>query len=214
MNLPKMRCICFARINSTRSAGIILVHSPPLLPIVNYYIQGISYPYASRDELTEPLPALKKKFLKYAPYATATMSDIFTAEEREGLKEYAVHTTRNAWLENDKNHRLILRELPVEAQFSAIQCAVEVDNGGKHNFFAAGNFYPFRVQLGREDASKGVWLISGGAGIIKAAPQPAGAGAVDGDVRDMVRIKSAQGNEIIIVARNNDLVKVLKVNKQ
>ena len=42
------------------------------IPLLCYYIQGVSYPNASRDEIAEPMPILKKKFLRYADYATAT----------------------------------------------------------------------------------------------------------------------------------------------
>ncbi|MEO6289720.1 MAG: VCBS repeat-containing protein, partial [Ginsengibacter sp.] len=49
-------------------------------PVLCYYIDGVSYPYNSRDDLTEQLPGLKKKFLEYAPYAVATIHDMFTSE--------------------------------------------------------------------------------------------------------------------------------------
>ncbi|MGH2553494.1 MAG: VCBS repeat-containing protein, partial [Chitinophagaceae bacterium] len=38
-------------------------------PILFYYINGISYPAASRDDLANQLPSIKKKFLKYKEYA-------------------------------------------------------------------------------------------------------------------------------------------------
>ena len=46
-------------------------------PIMCYFIQGKSYPMASRDELFDQIPSLKKKFLRYKDYADATINDIF-----------------------------------------------------------------------------------------------------------------------------------------
>src|SRR6201999_3945761 len=40
-------------------------HNNTIDPIFCYYIQGISYPAASRDDITGALPFLKKKYLEY-----------------------------------------------------------------------------------------------------------------------------------------------------
>ena len=45
-------------------------------PVFCYYIDGVSYPAASRDDLTDQLPLQKKKFLRYSDYSTATISDL------------------------------------------------------------------------------------------------------------------------------------------
>jgi hypothetical protein len=76
-----------------------------------YYIQGKSYPYASRDEIIETMPVLKNKFLKYAAYADATIGDIFTKEQMKGALELKVQTLKNSILENKGNGKLILKEL-------------------------------------------------------------------------------------------------------
>ena len=49
-------------------------------PFFNFFIQGQSYPYVSRDELNEQIYAMRKKFLSYGQYANATMKDIFSKE--------------------------------------------------------------------------------------------------------------------------------------
>lgn len=192
------------------------------IPLLCYYIQGVSYPYASRDEIVESMPGLKKKFLRFATYATATVKDIFTHEQLKGMLELYVHTVKNCWLQNQGNARLpdgqgkfILKELPAMAQFSAIQGAVMSDfnQDGKNEIFAVGNFYPFRVQLGREDAGKGILLQHA---MDKNAFTVSGfneTGVVsDGDIRDMVSVKTKTGKTIIVIAKNNDHVQVIKTN--
>ncbi|HNL40136.1 MAG TPA: VCBS repeat-containing protein, partial [Saprospiraceae bacterium] len=50
-------------------------------PILCFYNQGKSYPFLTRDELLEQITAMRPRFRSYEQYASATLSDIFTAEE-------------------------------------------------------------------------------------------------------------------------------------
>src|SRR4029079_15026007 len=49
--------------------------------IISYYIQGKSYPLATRDEIIDQVPSLKTKFPSYKSYSEATINDIFTSEQ-------------------------------------------------------------------------------------------------------------------------------------
>ena len=187
-------------------------HTGRTEPVLCYYVQGRNYPYASRNELLEDMPALKKKFFYYRDYAAAGIGDLFTPEQQKGMVELKAEVLKNCWLENTGQGRLVLHVLPVAAQFSAIQSAVvtDADQDGKNRIFAAGNFYPFRVQLGREDAGKGVLLqwdklnrqlaVSG---------LPLGICA-DGDVRDVLSVRTSHHIPLIIIAKNGDRVQVIK----
>ncbi|MEO6547882.1 MAG: VCBS repeat-containing protein [Ferruginibacter sp.] len=180
-------------------------------PVLCYYIQGKSYPYASKNEITEDMPGLKKKFLYYADYASAQLTDIFTAAQMNGMVELKATQLKNCWLEN-AGGKLVLHELPLTAQFSAIQGATAVRNNGLKQLFVAGNFYPFRVQLGREDAGKGMLLQWDKASHkLIAAPGNTGIDA-GGDVRDMLMIQSANHTQHLIITKNNEHVQVIKIN--
>ncbi|MEP7144340.1 MAG: VCBS repeat-containing protein, partial [Ferruginibacter sp.] len=188
------------------------LHTGTMECILSFYIQGKSYPYPSRNEILEDMPVLKKRFLYYKDYAVATFNDIFTPEQQQGMKELHVKELKNGWLENTGKGKLVFHELPVEAQFSAIQGAVvtDVNRDGKKEIFAAGNFYPFRVQLGRGDAGKGVLLQwdERSHNIIR-APLPTGI-FVQGDIRDLVQIRTANKEQEIIISKNSDSVQVIK----
>jgi len=187
------------------------MHNGTTLAVLNYYIQGKSYPYPSRDEMAEPLPLIKKKYLRYADYATATFQDIFSADQLKGMQERKVYTIKNSWLENKEGKKFVLKELPVAAQFSSIQAAVSINLKGakKPGVFAAGNFYPFRVQLGRQDAGKGIILSTDESGKTIVDGYKTTGIFADGDIRDMVRLSTKTG-EIIIIAKNNGSVQILK----
>lgn len=178
-------------------------------PLLCYYIQGTSYPYATRDEILKPMPQLKKKFLRYAAYSTATLHDIFTPEQCKGMQTSYVQTVKNCWLQNQGNGKFLLKELPVTAQFAPIQAAVV----GSQEIFAAGNFYPFRVQTGREDAGKGIILRCDSKGVITAEGPVSTGIIVDGDVRDMIQIPTAKGRAMIIISKNNGPIQVIQKNQ-
>jgi enediyne biosynthesis protein E4 len=183
-------------------------------PIVSYYIQGESYPYASRNEIVEDMPALKKKYLYYRDYARAHFNDVFTAGQLQHVHESKAKELKNCWLENTGKGKMVLHELPPVAQFSAIQGAVviDADNDGKKEIFAAGNFFPFRVQLGREDAGKGILLRWDDASHNLVKSSLSMGIAADGDVRDVLEIQTAKNDQLILISRNNDSVMVIKKN--
>lgn len=189
-------------------------HTNKTEPILCYYIQGKSYPYASKNEITEDMPALKKKFLYYKDYATAQLTDIFMPEQMKGMVTLKATQLKNCWLENTGTGKLVLHQLPPVAQFSAIQGAVSMpaNNKGVTQVFAVGNFYAFRVQLGREDAGKGVLLQwDQTSHRLVAVAQNIGIDA-GGDVRDVLSIQTAKHEQLIFIAKNNDSLQVIRRN--
>lgn len=181
-------------------------------PVLCYYIQGTSYPYPSRDELAAALPLMKKKFIRYHDYANARFDDIFSAGDQKSMQKLSVTHLKNAWLENTGKGKLVLHDLPVAAQFSAIQGAVirDFDGDGKNEIFCAGNFYPFRVQLGREDAGKGLLLKWDPRGGVLSKGYASTGVWVDGDVRDMLLLRSGGNGVRIVVSKNSAGVQVLQ----
>ena len=73
-------------------------------------------------------------------------------------------------------------------------------------------FYPFRVQLGREDAGKGILLQSDNKGNLFVMGNGSAGVIVDGDVRDMIEIKTKTNKTIIVVSKNSKAIQVLKTN--
>ena len=86
----------------------------------------------------------------------------------------------------------------------------DFDGDGKKDLLVAGNFFPWRTQLGRGDASLGMFLK--GPGPEFRAVDPAVSGCyIGGDVRGMVEVRGPGDAIWIIVAKNNDAVQVVKV---
>ena len=184
-------------------------------PIFCYYIQGKSYPAASRDELLDQVVPLRKKFVKYRDYADAVVSDIFPPEKLAAAQVLRCGELSTGILYNQGNSRFRFKALPLQAQFSKVNAIITDDftGDGIADIFVAGNFFPYRVQLGRNDAGMGLLLKGDGSGGYTAMDASATGCYADGDVRAVVQVKNKAGERLLIIAKNDAAVQVLKLQK-
>lgn len=176
-------------------------------PIMTWYIQGVSYPFNSRDEVTGQLPVLNKKFLRYADFGKATIDQLFPKEQLDKARKFYVYHTASSLLINNGG-KFTLKALPGESQFSTVNAIAykDCDGDGKEDILLTGNFYPFRVQQGQCDASLGTLLKGDGKGNFTVVQRSETNLYVPGDVRDMVELKDG----VILISKNNSGVQVLK----
>lgn len=182
-------------------------------PILCYYIQGKSFPMASRDELLDQIVALRKKFVKYKDYADATINDIFPQQKLKSATTFQCTELASGILVNNGNFNFQFKPLPIEAQFSRMN-GIEVsdyDGDGINDILISGNFFPYRVQLGYADASLGL-LMKGSKDASFTPLSAAQSGCyVGGDVRGMVSVKDKSNNKWMLFAKNDAAVQVLKI---
>jgi len=84
----------------------------------------------------------------------------------------------------------------------------DFERNGKKDLLVAGNFYGVTPMLGRYDASYG--LIMRAEDGFAAVDMERSNLVIDGQVRDIKSLRSANGDRLILVARNNDRVMVLR----
>ncbi|MEP7372593.1 MAG: VCBS repeat-containing protein [Chitinophagaceae bacterium] len=183
-------------------------------PIINWYppLDSIAYPFATKPELTSQLPALKKQILKYENYGHKTYDSLFSADVRSKSIKYEVNNLQSSVLWND-NGNFRLEALPLEAQVSPAFAVVadDLDDDGKTDIWLGGNFYALKPQVGRHNASKGVFLKGkGDKAFTFISPRECGI-SVEGEVRDAGVIQ-LKGSKHLIVGRNN--AKVLLFEKR
>jgi hypothetical protein len=184
-------------------------------PVMFYYIKDEDgnkklFPSISKDQLASQVPVIKKKFLLNKDYATATPDKIF--REDASLQILTCDETQSCWLENTGNGKFIKHILPKEAQFApvnAILCA-DMDGDGIKDILLAGNEYQTEVMTGRYDASYGCFLKGDKHKTFTAITNTASGFKIDGDVKDMKLITTPGNDKLIIVAVNNDYMKVFK----
>lgn len=181
------------------------------IPVVCNYIQGKSYPIATLDEIQDAIPAMKKKFLKYANYADASIGEMFSLDVLNKAKHFDVYTLQSSYIENKGSNQFVLHPLPLLAQFSVVQGIIVNDftNDGKMDILLSGNFYPYRVQYGPCDASMGLLLAGNGKGNFKPVQRNESGILIRGDVRDMIFLNDKKIGTIVI-SKNSDSVQVIK----
>jgi hypothetical protein len=173
--------------------------------LINWYppLDSISYPFATRQELTSQLPALKKDILKYEVYANKTYESLVSSEIRSNAYRYETNYLQSAILWNNSGS-FDLEALPIEAQFSPVFGIVadDLDGDGKMDIWLGGNFYALKPQVGRQNASKGVFLKGNGGKSFTYIPPKESGIKVEGEVRDAAVIQ-INGLKYLIVGRNN-----------
>jgi len=181
--------------------------------IINWYppLDTQAYPFAPKQELTSQLPSLRKTILKYADYAPKTYDSLFSPEVLKRSIPYEVNYLESAILWNEGNNNYTMSALPIEAQVSPVFGIVadDLDGDGKIDLWLGGNFYALKPQVGRHDASRGVFLKSDAGRSFRPQSAPGSGLYVEGEVRDAAIILSRVGKRMI-VARNNAKVLVFQ----
>lgn len=194
-----------------------LDHNGLIDPIMFYYIKDKSgkrrlYPAIDRDKLLEQVPAFKKVFKNNKDYSTASVHDIMKYANGDFLK-LTCNETRSCYFENVGHGKFVKHVLPYQAQFAPVNTILckDFDGDGIADLLLAGNDYQTRVRTGRYDASYGLFLKGMGNHKFKAVPIIKSGFLVDGDVKDMAEIKDADGKNLVLVAVNNDSLRVFRV---
>ncbi len=174
--------------------------------ILSYYIQGKSYPMATRDELIDQVPSMKSKFPTYAAYADATVRDFFPPEQWEKAIHLSAEEFRSGVFIN-KGGSFQFMPFIIEAQAFPVRDFLidDFNHDGLPDLLLTGNNFAVRAQWGREDAGKGLLLTQNKDGSFSALP---GDGLEsDKDVRKIARI-----DDYILVANNNDKLQIFHIN--
>lgn len=160
-------------------------------PFFCYYINGISYPYASRDEALGQVNFLKPRFPDYLSYANATIENVFTPGELQDTVVLKANELRTCLFENKGSH-FDKKDLPTQAQWSPVYAitSVDVNKDGLSDLIMGGNESYVRVRLGRNHASRGMVFINKGKGDFEFLPNQKSGIILKGDVREMKVLQS------------------------
>ena len=187
-------------------------HNGALEQILTFYKHGVSYPLAGRDELVRLIPQLRSRYPSYADFGASRVDDIFPAAElkQATVLEARVFASSVAW--NNGDGTFTLRPLSVEAQFAPVYAslAADFDGDGRTDLLLAGNVYDVQPVLGRYDASYGLLLSGTGDGRFAAVDAEQSGLMIDGQVRHLGLVKRADGSRLIVVARNDGKLQILR----
>lgn len=170
---------------------------------------GNDYPYALRHSLIEQVKSINKKFPDYQSFKSASIEDIFGKTKLAEARKLEVNTLSSLLLINKGNTTFEVQELPIEAQFTSVYAisAHDFDTDGDQDIVLGGNLYSVKPEVGRYDASYGVYLENQD-GLKFASKRSSNGFRIKGEVRDM-----AIYGDKLIVARNKDSLALYKFQK-
>ena len=173
------------------------------------------FPAQGRDDLLRQINAMRKKFPDYKSFATATMSQVLTEEERKGALTLEANDFQTALLRNEGGGKFSLVALPAEAQLSEINGIVvdDFDGDGNQDIVLNGNDFGTEVSVGRYDAFNGLYLKGGGTGNFGARSILQSGIFIPGNGKALVKLKSAGGQYLLAASQNRGKLKLFKLKK-
>ena len=172
-------------------------------PIISQRVGDGHIPLASRNELLDQINTLRKRYVRYADYATATVEDLIGPGTLATARKLDINTLKSSVLENLGKGRYCLRALPDEAQISPVQGFVVADftADGVEDIALAGNYFPLRVQQGRADAGRGLLLAGTKTGRYTPVSAAQSSLTLSGDIRRLLGLATPAGT-LLVAARN------------
>ena len=172
------------------------------------------FPVQGRDDMLKQMISMKKKFTNYKSFATATMDDILSPEQRKGALRLKANMLKSCFLRNDGNNKFTIIPLPIEAQVSALNGMEtgDFDGDGNLDVIINGNDYGTDVSIGRYDALNGLMLKGDGKGNFKPLSILQSGIYIPGNGKALVKLRDNKGNILLAASQNKDVLKIFKMS--
>jgi hypothetical protein len=181
-------------------------------PILTYYIQGKSYPFAGRDELLDQMYSMRSRYTDYASYSKARLNTMFSKTDLKDAGSLKATTLATMYLENTGG-KFMPRALPHTAQFAPVYAmtALDYNKDGHMDLILAGNQSSIRIRMGVIDANFGQLYQGDGKGNFTYVPQGKSGLRLTGDTKSLQLVQAA-GEVYLLVGTNNVGVNSYKLN--
>ena len=171
---------------------------------------GKFYPYDLRHNLIDQMKPLKKIFPDYKSFKSATIQDMFSEEQLNESLKLDVNILSSSIFINQGEGNFELYKLPQRAQFSPIYSILvdDFDKDGDQDIIAGGNLFKAKPEIGRYDASFGLYIENqGDKGF--AIPKNGYGFNLSGEVRSII-----YSNSNVVVGRNSDSLAIFKLSNE
>ena len=172
--------------------------------ITTYYLGGVEYPVASRDEIVRHVPLLRKKFQNYSTFSKATIQEVLDRPQRDASVIFKAYEANSMYIENVGDGRFKMHPLPEQVQWSVVQDLWITDFNDDQilDILLVGNEYVTEPVSGQIDASYGNLLLGDKKGNFSVVPNRKTGIWAKGDCRSIVSITSANHQNLYVIARN------------
>jgi enediyne biosynthesis protein E4 len=174
------------------------------------------YFYHSRDDMIKQLVMIRTKFKTYGAFGSATVKDVFTKEEMQGVQKMQANWMYSSFIENVGNGKFKITPLPIEAQLAPVygMMTYDYDGDGLLDVVMVGNDFGMELLQGRADAFNGLVLKNkDGKNFTPLSIEQSGF-VVPHDARALTRI-AVQNNtkELLLATQFKDDLKVFSPKK-
>jgi hypothetical protein len=177
-----------------------------------YKTDHVPYVFHMKPDLVGQMPILKKKYLKYNDYAGKPFNEIFPDDMLEGAETHEMNYLASAVFINDGG-KFTVQALPYNAQLSSVNTILceDLDSSGVPSIILGGNFYGFKPEVGRLDASHGQIYKYTKSGFVYISPAQSGIN-LTGQIRSSLMIKNSKGEKYFLFGLNDDKLKAYKLH--
>ncbi len=170
--------------------------------ILTYYEQGTETVFSSKDDLSQQLPSINKKYLSYNDFADAGVHELFEQELLNRADKKEVFELSTCYFENTGKLQFRKHALPFLAQISSTKTIYlnDFNKDGLIDALLGGNDHDINTQLGRLDASHGLLLMNHETGTFSIDQNMIP--DISGKVRDIDEIV-IEGEKYLIITLNN-----------
>lgn len=180
--------------------------------ILIYNLPEKSATFITRDQLVRQIPSLKRKFLHYKTYSTASLGEIFSDEQLGKAQVLEAQLLESVVFKNTGSSFEMIT-LPAEVQFSPVYACALNDLPGQTELLLAGNLTAVQPEIGFLDAGYGVVVQVDENFGMRALPASVSGLFVGGEVRSIQRVHlKHQSKNIYVISRNNRSLVVFKRN--
>jgi hypothetical protein len=173
------------------------------------------FPAQTRDDLLKQINAMRKKFPTYKSYATATMNEVLTTDERKNALILQANNFKTSMIHNDGNGKFSLRPMPAESQFSVINGmdVEDFDGDGNLDIIMNTNDFGTDVNVGRYDALNGLYLKGDGKGNFIPKTILQSGIFIPGNGKSLAALRGANGHYLEAATQNRGPLKVFELKR-
>jgi len=174
------------------------------------------FPAEGKDDISERIPSLKKRYLTYKPFAMAPMNEIFPENIMKDAQRLKATMLQSCYLRNDGNGKFTMIPLPKEAQVSVLNgmIADDFDGDGNLDVLINGNDFSTIVSIGRFDALNGLLLKGDGKGNFSPLSILQSGIYIPGNGKALVKLLSSNGNYLVAASQYKDALKVFELKRK